>query len=145
MQIHELRPAHKLKKKKRIGRGGKRGTYSGRGQKGQRSRAGAKIKPMERELILRIPKMRGLGFQRPRRTIKLVTVSLQAIEKHFQEGETVSPMTLLKKGLVERERGRIPAVKILGPGPISKRLVFRDCIFSESARKAIQDFGGTIA
>jgi len=45
MQLHQLKPKNKLKKAKRIGRGGKRGTYSGKGIKGQRSRAGAKIRP----------------------------------------------------------------------------------------------------
>lgn len=40
MQLHELKPKHKAKKKKRVGRGGKRGTFSGRGVKGQKARAG---------------------------------------------------------------------------------------------------------
>jgi len=60
MQLHQLQPIHKNKVKKRIGRGGKRGTYSGRGQKGQKARAGAKIKPAERELFLKLPKLRGV-------------------------------------------------------------------------------------
>ena len=59
MQLHELRPVHKNKSKKRIGRGGKRGTYSGRGMKGQKSRAGRKIRPAIRDLIQRTPKLRG--------------------------------------------------------------------------------------
>lgn len=59
MQLHELQPKHKLKKQKRIGRGGKRGTYSGRGIKGQKSRAGRKLKPAIREFIKRYPKLRG--------------------------------------------------------------------------------------
>ncbi|KPJ73361.1 50S ribosomal protein L15, partial [Parcubacteria bacterium DG_74_1] len=49
MQLHEIKPIHKLKKSKRIGRGGKRGTYSGRGIKGQKSRAGRRFKPVIRE------------------------------------------------------------------------------------------------
>lgn len=145
MQIHELKPAHRLKKKKRVGRGGKRGTYSGRGQKGQRSRAGAKIKPMERELILRIPKRRGLGFSRPRKAISTVTVSLEAIAKHFEDGDVVSPVRLVEKGLVEREGGRIPRVKILGSvKKFAKRLKVEGCAYSESARKAIEAAGGVI-
>ncbi len=59
MQLHELRPQYKNKDKKRIGRGGGRGNYSGRGQKGQRSRAGHKIRPAIRDLIRRLPKLRG--------------------------------------------------------------------------------------
>jgi len=61
MQLHELKPIHKLKKRKRVGRGGKKGTYSGRGIKGQKSRAGRKLKPAIRELIKRYPKIRGSG------------------------------------------------------------------------------------
>src|SRR3990167_4622491 len=49
----------KHKKKKRVGRGGKRGTTSGRGTKGQKSRAGHRIRPAIRDLLIRIPKLRG--------------------------------------------------------------------------------------
>jgi large subunit ribosomal protein L15 len=59
MQLHELAPTHRSKDKKRIGRGGKRGTFCGRGSKGQKSRAGHRIRPAERDLILRLPKLRG--------------------------------------------------------------------------------------
>jgi len=59
MQLHEIQPDHKNKSKKRIGRGGKRGTYSGRGMKGQKSRAGHKIRPAIRDLMQRTPKLRG--------------------------------------------------------------------------------------
>ena len=57
--MHELKPEHKNKKSKRIGRGGKRGTYSGRGVKGQKSRAGRKFQPIIRELIKKYPKLKG--------------------------------------------------------------------------------------
>lgn len=63
MQLHEVVPIHKNKSKKRIGRGGKRGTYSGRGMKGQKSRAGHKIRPAIRDLIQRTPKLRGAKNQ----------------------------------------------------------------------------------
>ncbi|MBZ1348254.1 MAG: uL15 family ribosomal protein [Candidatus Nealsonbacteria bacterium] len=59
MQLHQLKPIHKRKKRKRLGRGGKRGTYSGRGMKGQKSRAGARFEPIIRGLIKRYPKLRG--------------------------------------------------------------------------------------
>jgi large subunit ribosomal protein L15 len=59
MQLHEIQPCQKQKTKKRIGRGGKRGTYSGKGMKGQKSRAGAKIRPEVRDLIKKTPKLRG--------------------------------------------------------------------------------------
>lgn len=59
MQIHELKPKHKIKKGRRVGRGGKKGTYSGKGMKGQKSRAGRKFQPIIRELIKRYPKLKG--------------------------------------------------------------------------------------
>src|SRR6185437_6125013 len=59
MQIHELKSIKK--KAQRIGRSGKRGSYSGRGVKGQKSRSGRRLRPAERDLILRIPKSRGFA------------------------------------------------------------------------------------
>ena len=59
MQLHEIQPNQKNESRKRIGRGGKRGTYSGKGIKGQKSRAGKKIRPAIRDLIQRTPKLRG--------------------------------------------------------------------------------------
>lgn len=70
MQLHELWPFHSLyAKKTRVGRGGKRGTTSGKGQKGQKSRSGRRIRPAERDLIIRIPKLRGFA-QEARRRVK---------------------------------------------------------------------------
>ena len=65
MQIHELKPDHPRKHRKRVGRGGKRGTFSGKGTKGQKSRAGASVKPGFRggdtPLWKIFPKRRGAG------------------------------------------------------------------------------------
>jgi large subunit ribosomal protein L15 len=144
MQIHELRPAHTLKRKKRVGRGGKRGTYSGRGIKGQKSRAGAKIKPMEREFILRLPKRRGLGFPLPRRTRPKIAVSLLRIAARFPDGATISPQTLAEQGLIARRGGRLPEVKLIGDTPIKKKFTVKGCSLSEGARRAVETAGGTI-
>jgi len=59
VQLHNIQPNTKRKTPKRVGRGGKRGTYSGRGLKGQKSRAGRKIRPQLRDIIKRIPKKKG--------------------------------------------------------------------------------------
>jgi large subunit ribosomal protein L15 len=59
MQLHELQPIHYNKDGKRIARGGKRGHTSGRGQKGQKSRSGHRIRPAVRDMIQRLPKLRG--------------------------------------------------------------------------------------
>ncbi|MEX2436624.1 MAG: 50S ribosomal protein L15, partial [Candidatus Paceibacterota bacterium] len=60
MQINDLKPKLKKKKEKRIGRGGKRGTYSGKGIKGQKARAGASTPSYEKETISKFPKLKGL-------------------------------------------------------------------------------------
>ncbi len=59
MQLHQIKPLHKPQKSKRVGRGGKRGTYSGKGIKGQKSRAGKNIRPAIRDFIGKIPKLKG--------------------------------------------------------------------------------------
>jgi len=142
--IHQIRPVHKRKKEKRVGRGGKRGTYSGRGIKGQKARAGRKIKSEIKELILRFPKLRGLGFKKPPKE-KPEIVNLKKIEEKFNEGEVVSPQTLFEKGIVEGEGKKPPKqVKILGEGNLTKKLIFKNCLFSESARQKIIEAGGKI-
>lgn len=135
MQLHELKPKYRPKKKKRVGRGGKRGTYSGRGVKGQKARAGAKIRPEIRDFIKRIPKQRGYKFKaKPKPKI----VNLKDLERHFKQGEIVSPETLLKRGLIDKVKGRIPEVKILGDGKISKKLEIKGCKISKSAEKVLK-------
>ncbi len=131
MQLHELKKEYKTKKPKRVGRGGKRGTYSGRGSKGQKARAGAKIRPAVYDLIIKIPKKRGVKHKSI--TQKPVLINLDVIEKHYHEGEIVSPQTLFEKGLVEKKAGALPKVKILGRGDLTKKLTFKKCQFSQQA------------
>jgi len=64
MQLHQIQPITKRRIKRRVGRGGKRGTYSGRGGKGQTARAGAKVRPEIRDLIKKIPKIKGYRFKK---------------------------------------------------------------------------------
>ena len=46
-----------------VARGGKRGKTAGRGTKGQKARAGHKIRPEIRDVIMRLPKLRGYSFK----------------------------------------------------------------------------------
>ena len=142
MQLHELKPIHKLKKKKRVGRGGKRGTYSGRGQKGQKSRSGKRLKPMIRELIKRYPKLRGYKFRK--RAQKTVAVDYQLLEKKFGAKAVISPKILLERKLIRRIKGVVPVIKILARGKITKPLIVENCQVSKSAKKMIEEAGGTI-
>ncbi len=121
---------------RRIGRGGKRGTYSGRGTKGQHARSGAKIRPAVRDIIKRIPKLRGYKFKsfRPHPAV----VNLADIDKKFKEGSAISPETLVKAGLVRRVKGRIPPIKVLGRGELKKRLEFKNVQFSRPALEKLK-------
>ncbi len=141
MQIHELRPTKKRKKGKRIGRGGKRGTYCGRGIKGQKARAGRKLKPIIREILKKYPKKRGYSFS-AKKDYRIL--NLRDIERAFKEGEKVSPEILVEKRLVRRISGKVPKVKILGKGEITKKLIFENLLFSKSAKEKIERVGGKI-
>lgn len=142
MQLHELKPTHKRKKHRRVGRGGKRGTYSGRGMKGQRSRAGRRFHPIIRQIIKRYPKLRGYKFKGIKQ--KIAVINLDILEKKFQSSEVVSPKTLLEKRLIRRIRGRVPQVKILGRGELTKKLIIKNCQMSKGAIEKIEKSDSTI-
>jgi len=142
MQLHQLKPTHRKKRKKRVGRGGKKGTYSGRGIKGQKARAGAKLKPIIRELIKRYPKLRGYKFK-PKKS-KIAILNLEVLEKSFDSKERVTPEILLEKKLIRRIKGRLPEVKILSRGEITKPLIIEGCQLSKQAKEKIEKAGGTV-
>ena len=133
MQLHQLKPTHKKEKSKRIGRGGKRGTFSGRGSKGQKSRAGTRIRPGFRggdNPIWKVfPKQRGATkkvdikhamFQVRREKIPIM--NLDTLYRLFKDGDTVN--------------GKI---KILGRGTLTKKLTFGpEVVFSKSAHDKIR-------
>ena len=145
MQLHHIKPKNKLKKSHRIARGGKRGNYSGRGIKGQKSRAGAGIRPAIRDLMMKFPKQRGRAEHPFKRLyVKPVILNLRIIEKKFPAGEIVDPQNMFLKKLIYKKGGSLPKVKILGDGEISKKLVFQDVLLSKSARDKIKKAGGTI-
>ncbi len=141
MQLHQIKPIHKPKKPKRIGRGGKRGTYCGRGIKGQKARAGRKLKPIVREVLKKYPKLRGYKFSAKK---DYAILNLRDIERKFKKGEKVSPEILVKKRLIRKISGKIPKVKILAKGKISKPLIFENCFFSQKAKEKIEKAGGKI-
>jgi large subunit ribosomal protein L15 len=142
MQLHQLKPIHSRRSKKRIGRGGKRGSYSGRGVKGQNVRAGAKFKPIIRELIKKYPKLRGYNFNTKDKNF--VIVNIGSLQKKFKESETVTPQLLIDKKIIRTQKGNIPKVKILGNGDMKKALIFENFQFSKNAKEKIEKAGGKI-
>mgnify|MGYP001558650735 FL=1 len=142
MQIHQLKPKNKSKSRKIVGRGGKKGTYSGRGNKGQAARAGRKMVPIIRELIKRYPKLKGYrSFVLEDSTI---IINLEMLNKNTRDGEVISPDNLIKKGFISSVKGKTPKVKILGDGKLDKKLIIENCRVSETAKKAIEKAGGTV-
>ena len=131
---------------KRVGRGQSsgRGKTSGRGTKGQSARAGNKRRPEMRDIIKKIPKLRGHGKNRGKTYVPRtkVALTLERIEKLFDAGAEVSMKTLVAKGIVKA--GRLVSVKIVGGGTLAKKLSFHVPV-SASARTAIEKAGGSIA
>lgn len=136
MQLHQLKRNNQRKIARRVGRGGKRGTYSGRGIKGQGARAGGKFRPEEREIIKKIPKLRGYRFSSFQE--KPAVINLDTIERLFAAGDTISPASLVARGLVVRVRGRAPQVKILNRGETKKKFIFTGVTFSAAAGKKLK-------
>jgi len=148
MQLHELKPTTPRKTAKRIGRGGKRGKTSGRGGKGQTARAGNSTRPEMRELIKKLPKLRGHGKNRARTVnserVVAVAVNLNKLETAFAAGAVVSPKTLMAAGIVSASAKRAPIVKILATGELTKKLSVQGCLVSAAAQAKIEKAGGTV-
>lgn len=145
MQTHNLKRVHELITHYQVGRGGKRGKTSGRGGKGQTARAGNKRRPELRDLIKKLPKMRGRG-KNSNKTIdfrKVFPVNVALIQEAFSSGDVVSPKTLVEKNILELVKGNVPLVKILSVGEISKRVTVEGCEVSAGAKAKIEKAGGT--
>lgn len=156
MQLHHLKPRTERKSSKRVGRGGKRGTTSGGGTKGQKGRAGAGVRAGFRGGDNRIwqmfPKNRGAskkhGNKKPHRKHRLYqvrnskpTVANLSDLNILEHGVTVTPEMLVEKGIIaSADKG----VKILSTGELKKKLTFKGFVFSESAKAKIEKAGGSI-
>ncbi len=144
MQINTLKLNTPRKKRKTIGRGGKKGTYSGKGNKGQKARSGAHVNPLfeggRSTLTDHLKKVRGFKSLRP----KNVVVKLADLEKKL-EGDLVNKETLIKSGLVERTRAKAGRIKILGKAEINKKLkIEKEILISASSRESVEKAKGEI-
>jgi large subunit ribosomal protein L15 len=143
MMNHEITAqVGKHKSRRRIGRGpgSGLGKTSGRGHKGQRSRAG-KMPPITSEggqmpLFRRIPKR---GFNNANFATRYAIINVSQLER-FAEGDSVDPQKLAQVGLIDSAKER---VKILGNGEINRRLIVIAHKFSRSAEQKITSAGGT--
>ena len=152
LNLSTLTPAQTRKDRKRVGRGlgSGKGRYSGRGIKGQKSRAGSKKMPAGFEggqmpIDMRMPKLRGntsadampIG---PFRTYSH-PINLRDLERVFDAGDDVTVEALVEKGLLKNTK---IDVKILGTGELSKKLSVTAHSFSASAREKIEAAGGSV-
>jgi large subunit ribosomal protein L15 len=151
LNLSNLSPAQPRKDRKRVGRGmgSGKGRYSGRGIKGQKSRAGshamrAGFEGGQMPLAMRIPKLRGNTSKdaMPVGPFRTYTqpVNIRDLER-FEAGEEVTPETLKAKGLIRSIR---KDVKLLGEGEISVKLAITVHAASATAKKKIEAAGGTL-
>lgn len=142
MKLDALSPAPGSRKaRKRVGRGdgSGHGTYSGRGSKGQKSRAGFRMKPGfeggQLPLIKSLPRKR--GFTNIFRT-EYSVVSLTSLNS-FEAGSEVNPEMLVSAGIVKNLQ---KPVKVLANGEINHSLSVKAHKFSAAARAKIEAAGG---
>ena len=151
LNLSNLQPAQKRVDRKRVGRGmgSGEGRYSGRGIKGQKSRAGshkmrAGFEGGQMPIYMRIGKLRGATSKDampvgPFRT-ETVPVNLRDLDR-FDAGDVVTPEALVEKRLIKNTK---IDVKLLGTGEISKKLTIRVHGISATAREKIEAAGGTV-
>jgi large subunit ribosomal protein L15 len=156
MHIGQLQPKTTRKLTKRVGRGGKKGTYSGKGMKGQKSRSGGGIKlgfrGGDNRLWQLFPKLRGAskkpGGPRPHpkhryfqlRHKKPTVLGLDYFNK-FNDNDSVTPELLFERGHIDKNKA---GVKVLNNGELRKKINFEGFVFSKSAKDKITKAGGKI-
>ena len=143
MELHQLeRVPGSRRPRKRKGRGPGSGTgkRAGRGQKGQKSRSGYKVKPGfeggQMPLQRRIPKV---GFNSPNPRI-YSEVNIGRLND-LPAGTEVTPELLKEKRIIRSLKKS--GVKILGRGELDRKLTVKAHKFTAGARKAIEEAGGT--
>lgn len=145
MQLHDLAPAPgSTKKRKRVGRGhgSGLGKTSGRGQDGQKSRAGgakgAGFEGGQTPLARRLPKLP--GFRNINR-VEYVPVNVGRLEEKFDNGDIVDNDALVAKGIIKKST---VAVKVLGDGTLTKELTVKVDKVSARAGEKITACGGKV-
>lgn len=134
-----------VRRKKRVGRGwGSRGAKSGRGQKGQKSRAGytrkAGFEGGQTPLYMRLPKGRGAKQNFPSQVTKPTAITVKTLNR-FETGSIVGPGVLRSAGLLSR---RNEIWKLIGNDKLAKKFTVRAHGVSAGAREAVESAGGKI-
>lgn len=147
MRLNDLKPAPGAKhRRKRLGNGESSGLGKtcGKGHKGQKSRAGASIRPGfeggQMPINRRLPKK---GFSNAKFRTVYAIVNVESLEERFEDGATIDEAALRAAGLVQG--GAWDGVKILGSGDLSKKFTAQVDKVSASAREKIEKAGGTVS
>jgi large subunit ribosomal protein L15 len=145
LRAHDLRPPKGAKQpRKRVGRGdgAGTGTYSGRGLKGQNSRAGGGVRPGfeggQLPLIRRMASKRGFT---PFARIDITPINLFRLNTKFEADAKVDSQSLAAAGLIKNPR---EPFKILASGTLDRSLVIRATRVSPAARAKIEAAGGRV-
>lgn len=145
MQIHELKSIKK--RSQRIGRSGKRGSYSGRGVKGQRSRSGHRIRPAERDLIMRLPKLR--GFRNKPKFDKGEVLNLKTLTAHLKSFVKAGAPLEVNRELLRTaklvKKDFAGYIKVLGQGEVGFPMLVKGLKVSASAKAKIEKAGGKVS
>ena len=151
LNLSNLQPAQPREDRKRVGRGlgSGRGRYSGRGVKGQKSRAGSNkmrvgFEGGQMPIYMRIGKLRGSTSKdaMPVGPFRTATqpVNVRDLDR-FDAGDEVTPESLVEKRVIKNTR---TDVKLLGVGEVTKKLTVRVHAISAAAREKIEAAGGTV-
>jgi large subunit ribosomal protein L15 len=142
IRLDTLSPAPGSRKdKKRVGRGdgSRKGSFSGRGCKGQKGRAGFRMKPGfeggQLPIIKRLPTQRGFNniFKTEYDVVNVGQLNC------FESGTEVDIVTLMTAGFVKTGQ---KLVKILGDGEIDRPLTVKADKFTATAKAKIEAAGG---
>ena len=133
--------------KKRLGRGvgSGLGKTSGKGHKGQKSRSGVSIKGFEggqMPIHRRLPKRGFININKITYTeLNLDNIQQLIDSKKIDPKKIISYKTLLDLGLVKSKKAKI---KLLGKGEIKVKINIEVSAFSKSAKKSVENIGGTV-
>ena len=140
--LHQLKPATgSRRKRKRVGRGdgSNRGSYSGRGSKGQlqTGKVPFLFEGGQLRLVKRLPFMRGFtnNFR-----VDYTPVNVGSLNA-FDEGAQIGSDELVATRLVRHADAR---VKLLGDGEIEKSIHISVHACSASARAKVEAAGGSV-
>ena len=151
LNLSNIQPAQPREARKRVGRGlgSGKGRYSGRGIKGQKSRAGSHKMRVgfaggQMPIYMRLGKQRGATSKDampigPFRT-STVPVNVGSLDV-FDDGAEVTPETLVERGVIKNTK---TDVKLLGNGELKKKLTVRVHAVSATAREKVEAAGGSV-